>query len=184
MKFRHTIALACIAFTLAGSALALDVEIDYDKAANFDAIKTFSVEIGTSWGNPIGEKRVTAEITEARTAKGWTLVGEGEADARVVLHGATETKHNLNPFYSGTPYGYGYGWRRVGPVGMGVATTTVSEYTVGTLVVDIFDAKSKELMWRGIAQDQLSEKTEKNIKKLNKASDKLFKDFPPGSVKD
>ena len=185
MKFGHTIALACIAFTLAGGALALDVEIDYDKAANFDAIKTFSVEIGTSWGNPIGEKRVTEVITEALTAKGWTLAEVSEADARVVLHGASQTKHSLNTFYSGTTrYGYGYGWRGVGPVGMSTATTTVSEYTIGTLVVDIFDAKSKELMWRGIAQDQLSEKTEKNIKKLNKASDKLFKDFPPGSVKD
>ena len=55
MKLGHTMALACIAFTLAGGALAMDVEIDYDKAANFNVIKTFSVEIGTSWGNPIGE---------------------------------------------------------------------------------------------------------------------------------
>jgi hypothetical protein len=65
---------------------------------------------------------------------------------------------------------------------MGSATTTESEYVVGTLVVDIFDAKTKNLMWRGIAQDELSDKPEKNIKKVAKASDKLFKDFPPGSV--
>ena len=53
---------------------------------------------------------------------------------------------------------------------------------VGTLLVDIFDAKGKTLIWRGIAQDEASNNTEKNIKKLGKASDKLFKDFPPGSV--
>ena len=53
---------------------------------------------------------------------------------------------------------------------------------VGTLLVDIFDAKGKTLIWRGIAQDEVSNNTEKNIKKLGKASDKLFKDFPPGSV--
>ena len=35
---------------------------------------------------------------------------------------------------------------------MGSATTTVSEYLVGTLVVDIFDAKTKALLFRGIAQ--------------------------------
>ena len=52
---------------------------------------------------------------------------------------------------------------------------------MGTLVVDIFDAKSKRLVFRGTAQDELSDKAEKNIKKMNKASDKLFKDFPPGS---
>jgi hypothetical protein len=77
--------------------------------------------------------------------------------------------------------GYGYRWGGMG--GMGSATTTVSEYTVGTLVVDMFDAKSKGLVWRGAAQDELSDKTEKNIKKLAKASDKLFKDFPPGAGK-
>ena len=64
---------------------------------------------------------------------------------------------------------------------MGSATTTESEYTIGTLVVDIFDAKSKQLMFRGTAQDELSDKPEKNQKKLAKASDKIFKDFPPGS---
>jgi hypothetical protein len=51
---------------------------------------------------------------------------------------------------------------------------------VGTLVVDIFDKTGKSLLWRGVAQDELSDKPEKNVKKLGKASDKLFKDFPPG----
>jgi len=54
---------------------------------------------------------------------------------------------------------------------------------VGTLVVDIFDKTGKNLLWRGVAQDELSDKTDKNVKKLGKASDKLFKDFPPGSAK-
>ena len=51
---------------------------------------------------------------------------------------------------------------------------------MGTLVVDIFDAKTKQLVFRGTAQDELSDKPEKNAKKLAKASDKMFKDFPPG----
>ena len=88
-------------------------------------------------------------------------------------------KKDLNTFYSG---GYGgYGWRGMG--GWASTSTTVSEYTVGTLVVDIFDAKSKELLFRGTASDELSDKAEKNQKKLAKASDKMFKDFPPGSDK-
>ena len=66
---------------------------------------------------------------------------------------------------------------------MGSSSTTVSEFTVGTLVVDIFDAKSKELLFRGTATDELSDKPDKNAKKLAKASDKMFKDFPPGSAK-
>lgn len=176
MKLGNMMVVAGVALALAGGASAQDVKTDYDKAANFGAIKTFSVKIGTAWGNPIGEKRVTDEITGALTAKGWAVAAEDKADAHVVLHGATQTKRSLNTFYSGMG---GYGWRGYGAAGMGTATTTESEYTVGTLVVDIFGAKTKQLMWRGTAQDELSDKPEKNIKKIEKASDKLFKDFPP-----
>ena len=178
MRLVKTMVLMGVALATAGGAWAQDVKVDYDKATSFGAIKTFSLKLGTSWGNPIGEKRVTDEITEALTAKGWTLAPEGKGDAQVVLHGATETKRTLNTFYSGMG---GYRYRGFG--GTGTATTTESEYTVGTLVVDIFDAKGQNLLWRGIAQDELSDKTDKNIKKLGKASDKLFKDFPPGSAK-
>ena len=120
------------------------------------------------------------EITQALTEKGWKSV-DANADALVLLHGATEKQKSLDTFYSGGGYG-GYGYRGMGRHdGMGTATTTTSEYLVGTLVVDIFDAKSKALMYRGTATDELSDKPEKNAKKLQKASDKLFKDFPPGS---
>jgi Domain of unknown function (DUF4136) len=160
-------------------AFAQDVKVDFDKDANFGTIKTFAVKIGTSWNNPLSEKRVVGEIEQSLTEKGWTKTDESKADALVVLHGATQVKKDLNTFYSG---GYGgYGWRGVG--GMGSATTTVNEYTVGTLVVDIFDAKSKQLLFRGTASDEISDKPEKNVKKLAKASDKMFKDFPPGSTK-
>jgi Domain of unknown function (DUF4136) len=175
----QTLAVAAT-FTLIGSmAFAQDVKVDFDKDANFGTIKTFAVKIGTSWNNPLSEKRVVGEIEQTLTEKGWTKTDESKADALVVLHGATQVKKDLNTFYSG---GYGgYGWRGVG--GMGSATTTVNEYTVGTLVVDIFDAKSKQLLFRGTASDEISDKPEKNVKKLAKASDKMFKDFPPGSTK-
>jgi hypothetical protein len=172
--------LAAAAISLVGaSAFAQDVKVDFDKDANFSSIKTFAAKIGTSWHNQISEKRVLTEIEQTLVEKGWTKTDPDKADAIVVLHGATEKEKTLNTFYSG---GYGgYGWRGWGAGGMGTATTTTSEYLVGTLVVDIFDAKTKQLMYRGIAQDEISDKPEKNIKKIAKASDKLFKDFPPGS---
>lgn len=178
MKWMKTMALAGAALVLAGVAVAQDVKVDFDKAASFAGIKTFSLKVATTWGNPLSEKRVTDEITQGLTEKGWTLAEEGKADAQVVLHGATETKRSLNTFYSGMG---GYRYRGFG--GTGTATPTESEYLVGTLVVDIFDAKSKALLWRGTAQDELSDKPDKNVKKLAKASDKLFKDFPPGALK-
>jgi len=178
MKGLMTTTVAALA--LAGTALAGDVTVDYDKAANFGAIKTFAVKLETPWGNPIGEKKLTEEMTQALVEKGWKVAPEAEADAHVLLHGATKTKHSLNTFYSGMG---GYGWRGWGGGGMGTATTSASEYTEGTLVVDIYEAKTKQLMWRGIAQGELKDSPEKREKQLQKASDKLFKDFPPGSAK-
>jgi len=50
---------------------------------------------------------------------------------------------------------------------------------VGTIVVDIFDTPSKKLIWRGQATDVLSDKPEKNEKKLEKSVGEMFKHFPP-----
>ena len=181
MQIRTLAVAAALSFVSAG-AFAQDVKVDFDKAADFGKYKTFAIKLGTSWNNPLGEKRVLAEIQQGLTEKGWTATtDDAKADAVVVLHGATEKQKSLNTFYSG---GYGgYGWRGGWGGGMGSSTTTVDEYTVGTLVVDIFDAKTKALVYRGTATDELSNKPEKNAKKLAKASDKLFKDFPPGSAK-
>jgi len=175
------IAIAAALALLGGAAFAQDVKTDFDKSANFGAIKTFSVKIGTSWNNQISEKRISDEIAQTLTEKGWKQV-DANPDALVLLHGATQKQKSLNTFYSGMGGYGGYGYRGWGGMGgMGTATTTTSEYLVGTLVVDIFDAKSKALMFRGTASDEISDKPEKNIKKVEKAADKMFKDFPPGS---
>jgi len=62
-----------------------------------------------------------------------------------------------------------------------MATTTVENIPVGTLVVDIYDSNSQHLLWRGLARDQLSDKPDKNTEKLQKAVDKMFEKFPPRS---
>ena len=64
-------------------------------------------------------------------------------------------------------------------VGMGEATTQVIPERVGNLRVDIFDANSKQLLWRGEASDAVGDHPEKNEKKMDKAVDDMFKNFPP-----
>jgi hypothetical protein len=54
---------------------------------------------------------------------------------------------------------------------------------VGTVVVDLFDSRTKQLIWRGAASDTLSDNSDKNIKNLNEGVDKMFKKFPPGATK-
>ena len=119
------------------------------------------------------------EITQALTEKGWKSV-DANPDALVLLHGATEKQKSLNTFYSGGGYG-GYGYRGLGGMGgMGTATTTTSEYMVGTLVVDIFDAKTKALMFRGTATDELSDKPEKNAEEAAEGVRQDVQGLPAG----
>jgi hypothetical protein len=159
--------------------MAQDVTIDFDKDFNFSPVKTYSIKIGTTWGNDLSQRRVLAEFDEAINAKGWKKVAEGTSDLIVILHGATQAKREATTFYSGMG---GYGYRGFGG-GMGSASTVVNEYRVGTVVVDMFDAKTKNLVFRGIAEDEISDNPDKNVKKLEKASAKMFKNFPPKAKK-
>jgi len=148
------------------------VSVDFDQTYDFTKIKTFTVQVATGWGNPLAEQRLVSEIEQTLTGKGWTKAADpSKTDASVLLHGATETKKQLNAFYGG-----GAGWRWGG---MGSGTITESEYTVGTLVVDIFETSSKALLFRGTAKDELTTNVDKNTKKVEKATTKMFANFPP-----
>ncbi len=161
---------------IAATAAAQDVKVDWDKSADFAKYKTFAIDVATKWGSPFGEQRALEEVEKTLVAKGWQKVDAASADARVVIHGTTEEKKSLSSFYSG---GGGYGGYHYGGMGMGTSTTTVNEFTVGTMVVDIFDAKTKNLIWRGIGADELSDKADKNQKKIANATKDMFKKFPP-----
>jgi hypothetical protein len=164
-----------LTLTMASAALAQKVTTDYDKAANFSQYKTFSWIKEPNTTNPLMRQRVIEEINAALAAKGLQLVSSG-GDIAIASHAATKEQHTLNTFYDG--FGGGWGWRRFGG-GFGSATTMVSTYQVGTLVVDMFDGKSKEAIWRGTATKTLSDNPEKNSKSLHEAIAKMFKKFPP-----
>jgi hypothetical protein len=171
-----TLAAAAV-LALAGSAWAQKVNTESEPNYDFSKIKTFNAKIGTSWNNPIGEQMVLQDIQSGLEKKGWQAAPEGQADAEVLIHGATKQRHNLNTFYTGM--GGGWGWRGFGGMGMATANTSVSDYTEGTLLVDIYDAHTKQLIWRGTAVDEINSKQEKREKQMKKASEKLFKKFPP-----
>jgi hypothetical protein len=93
-----------------------------------------------------------------------------------------QTHQTLDTYYDG--FGGGWGWgRRFGGLGngFGESTTIQDTYRVGTLVVDLFDTGSKNLIWRGSLSNVLSDKSNKNIKNLNKGVEKMFDHFPPNA---
>ena len=173
------LALVGITLVFAGMASAQQVKTDYDRSANFALYKTYSWE-HVETKDPLNVDRIEHAVNAVLAARGWTLVDSG-ADVAVVAMEITRDQQTLDTFYDG--FGGGWGWRRFGGGGFGEATTTTDTYKVGTVVVDLFDTKTKQLIWRGAASDTLSDNSDKNIKTLNESVDKLFKHFPPGATR-
>jgi uncharacterized protein DUF4136 len=153
-------------------AFAQKVTTDFDHKANFSQYKTFMWLREPRVRDPLMRRRVMDAVNAQLTAKGLQLVTDG-ADLGVIANGSTMQEQNLQTFYTG--FG-GWGWRGWND---GFATTYPETFTVGTLVVDLFDTRTKQVMWRGTATDTVPDKPEKTAEKLNKAVEKMFKDFPP-----
>jgi hypothetical protein len=175
---RPILAFAATSLLFATASFA-QVKTDYDRSADFSQYKTYSWE-KVQTQNPLWVDRIKTAVNAALAAKGWTVVDSG-GDIAIAAMEVTQDHQTLNTFYD--DFGGGWGWRGFGGGGFGDSTTTTETYRVGALVVDLFDAKTKRLVWRGSASDTLSDKSGKNIKALDKSVEKLFEHFPPGAKK-
>src|SRR5258708_14816515 len=164
-------------FLFAGVASAQQVKTDYDRGTNFGQYKTYSWE-QVKTKDSLDVDRIKSAVNAVLATKGWTQVASG-GDVSVVAMETTQNQQTLNTFYDG----FGGGWRWRGFGGVGESTTTEQDYKEGTLGVDLYDAKTKQLIWRGSAQDTLSDKAAKNEKNLDKGVAKMFKKFPPRAAK-
>jgi len=172
MKIQRTLFTSFgILLLLSTALLAADVKTDYDRSTNFSQYKTYSWE-KVQTQDPLWVDRIKEAVNAALTAKGLTPVESG-GDIAILAMEMTQNRRTLNTYYDG----FGGGWRWGG--GLGNATTTVDNYKTGTLVVDMFDAKTKKIIWRGSSSDTLSDKSDKNIKNLDKGVQKMFDHFPP-----
>jgi hypothetical protein len=166
-------------------ALADNVRTDYDHGVNFSQYQTYS------WGtvktaDPFFASRIQQAVDKQLQSKGWQLLPSGGAVtvfANDNLHNQKETQTMYDGFGGG--WGGGWGWGGWGwgggwaDPGFGTATTTTTNQSVSNLVIDLFDAKSKNLLWRGLATADLSTNANKNTSSLNNDIGKMFKDFPP-----
>ena len=186
MKFRALCILALL--LVAGPAFASKVYIDFDTNYDFDSVKTFAwastPETSVETDNPLLHARIKADIEKYLVASGLREV-EDNPDVYVTYHGNSKEEMSISTSsmgygypggwgYGGYGYGgyHGYGWG--GSVGS--TSTTVSTYEVGTLVVDVWDADTKELVWRGTAGGiMITENATKMSKRIDKALQKIVK---------
>jgi len=156
----------------------LSVTTDYDRAVDFSKLKTFRFEQRTEIRNQLVYDRIVRAITSELEAKGLSRA-DTDADVVVAVHGRVDRETQIRTD------SFGYGWGRWGywggPYGYGGATTTVSQVPVGTLVVDLVDAKAKQLVWQGVATDTLKSRSSPEDKdtRIAEVMAKVFADFPP-----
>lgn len=167
--------------------LAQKVTVDYDKNTDFTKYKTYSF---LGWQddldqllNDFDKKRFRDAFQsemDKRNLKGVESGGDMAFSIYLVVDQKTSTTAYTN-YYGGVGRGYrrgGWGW------GGGYATTNYSEsdYLQGTLVFNVFDEESKELVWQGVATKTVTENPDKREKTIPKAVSKLMKKFPIAPV--
>ena len=177
---RHSRAVSAIATIGCATSLllALQTSTEFSSKTDFSKFKTWSWGQADVPANPKAEKRIHDDVEAQLATKGWKKVDEGPGDAVVSVHGVVKDTDNYDVLYSG--WAPGWNWSGVG-VGSGVGTSVQTRVRQGTLVIDVFDAASKSLVWRGTAEGTLgpASDVEANLKKIDQAVDKLLKRFPP-----
>ena len=103
---------------------------------------------GTELADELIHKRVVRAIDAALGAKGLTRVEPGaNPDVLVAYHTSFDRNLEIN--------GFSHGW---GPFGLGGdrwGSATVQPVLVGTLVVDITDARAGTIVWRSLASSDI-----------------------------
>jgi hypothetical protein len=167
---RFLVAISAVALACSLAAMADDVRTDYNHQVDFAQYHTYSWS-RVQTDNPLWQPRIRQAVDNDLQAKGWQRVDSG-GQVSISAVGAVNNQRQYQTFYNGMG---GWGWGGFGDE----ATTTVENQRIGTLVVDMYDTANKQLIWRGVASDTLSDNPEKDESRLQKTTEKMFKDFPP-----
>jgi len=172
---------------IAATALADKPRIQWDTSYDFSSVGTFQwrepPEASLSDSDPFLHSRIVNAIEFELTQYGLTEV-TSNPDVYVTYHASTETDVSLRSDSIGYGFGgYGlggwgyYGYGRMGPITTSVNTRVV-EIERGTLVVDVWDAGTNQLIWRGSAADiTISDNPETTQKNTVKAIEKMAKQY-------
>ncbi len=181
--------IALIACGLLVSCSTIDVRTDWDHTIDFSHFETFALLENSE--HPISrliDGRIRAAIIEELTSKGLRqLKTPKEADLAIGFQVATQNRRSYRTVSSGWRAS-GYRHRRGRPgwhdQTMTVTTTTTRarEYTVGALVLAIFDNGSNDLVWQGSGSRRIDSSggPERREQRVRDAVQRILRDFPPG----
>jgi CubicO group peptidase (beta-lactamase class C family) len=177
MIMRHIPFLATALFTLQ-ACTSIDVKTDFDPSADFSKFHTFAFAGGTDINkggildNSLMRKRMESIVGRELESKGLQQVGvDHNPDLLVHYWVGVAEKQQIQSYGPAGPRAYRWGG--------GYGGVTTYNYEEGTLVVDLVEARKKELAWRATMVADLADSTQDNMELVNKAITKAFKDYPP-----
>jgi hypothetical protein len=164
-----------LALLLAACASTANVKTDFDPQASFASYRTYSWITPPDGTDTLMPQSVVAGINARLQAAGWKLAAEG--DVHVAAHVTRVQGQTYNNFYSGI--GHDLNWLGIGSGWPGYTMMSVDAYERGTLVVDMFDGRTKRAIWRGSATGVLPDDRSRLNAAVESALDRLLAGFPP-----
>jgi hypothetical protein len=156
---------------------AQSINYDFDKTANFAGFKTYAWVPGAAVPDQFSNERILAAINSQLALKQLQQVERNaNPDLLVAYHAAFEKDVQITGFGSG----WG-GFRFPAAGGYASGTARADDIVTGTLIVDLVDARTKTIVWRGMASKDINPnaKPQQRDKNINRAAEKLFKNYPP-----
>jgi uncharacterized protein YxeA len=155
----------------------LEVDVDYDPSYDFNAKTKYVILHKTKEGeSTLTNDRITTAIQNNLDARGYHKVEQKDADLIFVFHVNVKDKTDISTDYQMVGFGRGRG------MGSGViATTDVYNYTEGKLIIDALNPKTRKLVWRGVATDELNKNIDTPKKRqeyISKIVQQLMQNFP------
>lgn len=166
----HLLLVVVLSLT-SGRLAAQDVKYNFMPGTDFSKYHTYrwvNIE-GGAHPNQIVDAEIKQSIDSQLAAKGMTKTDSDKADLYVGYQIAVDQEKQWSAWGTGRGLGGGMG------------SATSSTINVGTLVLDMYDPGTKQLVWTGNATKTIDpgSNQEKNEKNLNKAMAKLLKNYPP-----
>ena len=180
------IMLAAVVLMLSACS-SIKTNWDYNPDINFNQYKTYAwvaAEHDDEYHlDGLMDARVREAVDGQLTQKGLRAVDAQSAQLLVNYLTQVDTKVDVDTFT--THYGYhpyapvGFNWRW--GTELGQTHTQVREYDVGTLIVDLVDANTKKLIWRGSLEDIIrAHKTpQQRTEAINNAVAEIMMNYPP-----
>ena len=171
-------AIAAAAALAGYAASPITIDTKSDPGADFSRYRSYAWTDIREVRDPNVKQRLTTAVDRQLQAKGLERKDES-ADLKVTMHPRLSKEYTVDPYDNGWDYGWGTWVTSVGDLSIG--TGSPKPVSVGTLIVDLVDPSTKQLVWRGIATSPFDSEAsiEKRRKLLDEVMKKLFAGFPP-----